>query len=129
MVRVLRHQLYCPGQHIIKQGEWGEWHMRACARGPSRVSLTLALPVHVRDASGRELYLVSVGYVDVVNEKTGTLLGPRLGPGSHFGEIGLLFHVNRTASVIVRSCAASVDAPSLSYMPRLSLCQSRRSGG
>ena len=53
------------------------------------------------DVPGRELYLVSVGYVDVINEHTGALLGPRLGPGSHFGEIGLLFHVNRTASVVV----------------------------
>jgi cytochrome P450/CRP-like cAMP-binding protein len=43
------------------------------------------------------LYIIASGHVDVVKEQAGTLA--RLSVGDHFGEIGLLFDMPRTASV------------------------------
>lgn len=50
--------------------------------------------------AGNVLYIVESGTVEVYNE---TVRGRRLGPGSLFGELALLYNCTRTASVRVLS--------------------------
>lgn len=80
--RGLSREHYEPGEEVFRQGELGD-----------------------------RLYLILGGEVDVVREEQGeSRVLARLGPGQWFGEMALLQHTIRNASV---RCVASLDVLSL----------------
>jgi putative ABC transport system ATP-binding protein len=70
---------------------------------------------------GDLIYVVSEGEFDIVRELAdgGEELVKVAGPGDYFGEIGVLFHMPRSATVRARTDAAAVGYTAQAFRERL----------
>ena len=77
---------------------------------------------------GDLIYVVSEGEFDIVRELAdgGEELVKVAGPGDYFGEIGVLFHMPRSATVRARTDATVVGYTAQAFRERLGATRHRR---
>ncbi len=91
------------------------------ARPPETVQLKPGEVLFEQSTMGELIYLVSEGELDIVRELAdgGEELVKVAGPGDYFGEIGVLFHMPRSATVRARTDATVVGYTAQAFRERL----------
>ncbi len=91
------------------------------ARSPETVQLKAGEVLFEQSTMGELIYLVSEGELDIVRELAdgGEELVKVAGPGDYFGEIGVLFHMPRAATVRARTDATVVGYTAQAFRERL----------
>jgi putative ABC transport system ATP-binding protein len=90
-------------------------------RPPETVHLEAGEVLFEQSTMGELIYLVSEGEFDIVRELAdgGEELVKVAGPGDYFGEIGVLFHMPRSATVRARTDATAVGYTAQAFRERL----------
>jgi putative ABC transport system ATP-binding protein len=90
-------------------------------RPPETVQLKAGEVLFEQSSMGELIYLVSEGELDIVRELAdgGEELVKVAGPGDYFGEIGVLFHMPRSATVRARTDATVVGYTAQAFRERL----------
>ena len=90
-------------------------------RPPETVRLRAGEVLFEQCTMGDLIYVVSEGEFDIVRELAdgGEELAKVAGPGDYFGEIGVLFHMPRSATVRARTDAAAVGYTAQAFRERL----------
>ncbi len=90
-------------------------------RPPETVRLKAGEMLFEQSTMGELIYLVSEGELDIVRELAdgGEELVKVAGPGDYFGEIGVLFHMPRSATVRARTDATVVGYTAQAFRERL----------
>ena len=90
-------------------------------RAPETVHLKAGEVLFEQSTMGELIYLVSEGELDIVRELAdgGEELVKVAGPGDYFGEMGVLFHMPRSATVRARSDATVVGYTAQAFRERL----------
>ncbi|BBY23591.1 ABC transporter ATP-binding protein [Mycobacterium stomatepiae] len=90
-------------------------------RPPETVHLSAGEMLFEQCTMGDLIYVVSEGEFDIVRELTdgGEELVKVAGPGAYFGEIGVLFHMPRSATVRARTDATAVGYTAQAFRERL----------
>jgi putative ABC transport system ATP-binding protein len=90
-------------------------------RPPETVQLKAGEVLFEQSTMGELIYLVSAGELDIVRELAdgGEELVKIAGPGDYFGEIGVLFHMPRSATVRARTDATVVGYTAQAFRERL----------
>jgi putative ABC transport system ATP-binding protein len=90
-------------------------------RPPETVQLKAGEVLFEQSTMGELIYLVSAGELDIVRELAdgGEELVKVAGPGDYFGEIGVLFHMPRSATVRGRTDATVVGYTAQAFRERL----------
>ncbi|KBK46407.1 ABC transporter ATP-binding protein [Mycobacterium tuberculosis] len=90
-------------------------------RPPETVHLQAGEVLFEQSTMGDLIYVVSEGEVEIVHELAdgGEELVKVAGPGDYFGEIGVLFHLPRSATVRARSDATAVGYTVQAFRERL----------
>jgi putative ABC transport system ATP-binding protein len=90
-------------------------------RPPETVQLKAGEVLFEQSTMGELIYLVSEGELDIVRELAdgGEELVKVAGPGDYFGEIGVLFHMPRSATVRARTDATVVGYTAQAFRERL----------
>jgi putative ABC transport system ATP-binding protein len=91
------------------------------SRPPETVQLKAGEVLFEQSTMGELIYLVSAGKLDIVRELAagGEELVKVAGPGDYFGEIGVLFHMPRAATVRARTDATVVGYTAQAFRERL----------
>jgi putative ABC transport system ATP-binding protein len=90
-------------------------------RLPETVQLKAGEVLFEQCTMGDLIYVVSDGEFDIVRELAdgGEELVKVAGPGDYFGEMGVLFHMPRSATVRARTDAAAVGYTAQAFRERL----------
>jgi putative ABC transport system ATP-binding protein len=90
-------------------------------RPPETVHLTAGEMLFEQSTMGELIYLVSEGELDIVRELAdgGEELVKVAKPGDYFGEIGVLFHMPRSATVRARTDATVIGYTAQAFRERL----------
>ncbi len=90
-------------------------------RPPETVQLKAGEVLFEQCTMGELIYLVSEGELDIVRELAsgGEELVKVAGPGDYFGEIGVLFHMPRSATVRARTDATVIGYTAQAFRERL----------
>src|ERR1700736_3559069 len=90
-------------------------------RPPETVSLKAGEVLFEQCTMGDLIYVVSEGEFDIVRELAdgGEELVKVAGPGDYFGEIGVLFHMPRSATVRARTDASAIGYTAQTFRERL----------
>ena len=90
-------------------------------RPPETVQLKAGEVLFEQSTMGELIYVVSEGELDIVRELAdgGEELVKVAGPGDYFGEIGVLFHMPRSATVRARTDATVVGYTAQAFRERL----------
>ncbi len=90
-------------------------------RAPETVHLKAGEVLFEQSTMGELIYLVSEGELDIVRELAdgGEELVKVAGPGDYFGEMGVLFHMPRSATVRARTDATVVGYTAQAFRERL----------
>src|SRR6201993_761969 len=90
-------------------------------RLPETVQLKAGEVLFEQCTMGELIYVVSEGEVDIVRELAdgGEELVKVAGPGAYFGEMGVLFHMPRSATVRARTDATAVGYTAQAFRERL----------
>jgi putative ABC transport system ATP-binding protein len=90
-------------------------------RPPETVQLKAGEMLFEQSTMGELIYLVSSGELDIVRELAdgGEELVKIAGPGDYFGEMGVLFHMPRSATVRARTDATAVGYTAQAFRERL----------
>src|SRR6516162_2872165 len=90
-------------------------------RPPETVHLTAGEVLFKQCTMGELIYVVSDGEFDIVRELAdgGEELVKVAGPGDYFGEMGVLFHMPRSATVRARTDATAVGYTAQAFRERL----------
>ncbi|KZS59761.1 ATP-binding cassette domain-containing protein [Mycobacterium ostraviense] len=90
-------------------------------RPPETVHLKAGEVLFEQSTMGDQIYVVSEGEFEIVHELAdgGEELVKVAGPGDYFGEIGVLFHLPRSATARARTDATAVGYTALAFRERL----------
>ncbi|KZS71952.1 glutamine ABC transporter ATP-binding protein [Mycobacterium kansasii] len=90
-------------------------------RTPETVQLKAGEVLFEQSTMGDQIYVVSQGEFEIVHELAdgGEELVKIAGPGDYFGEMGVLFHLPRSATVRARTDATAVGYTALAFRERL----------
>lgn len=90
-------------------------------RPPETVQLKAGEVLFEQSTMGDQIYVVSQGEFEIVHELAdgGEELVKVAGPGDYFGEMGVLFHLPRSATVRARTDATAVGYTALAFRERL----------
>ena len=90
-------------------------------RAPETVHLKAGEVLFEQSTMGELIYLVSEGELDIVRELAdgGEELVKVAGPGDYFGEMGVLFHMPRSATVRARTDATVIGYTAQAFRERL----------
>ncbi|ORB84890.1 glutamine ABC transporter ATP-binding protein [Mycobacterium kansasii] len=90
-------------------------------RPPETVQLKAGEVLFEQSTMGDLIYVVSAGEFEIVHELAdgGEELVKVAGPGDYFGEMGVLFHLPRSATVRARTDATAVGYTALAFRERL----------
>lgn len=90
-------------------------------RPPETVHLQAGEVLFEQSTMGDLIYVVSEGEFEIVHELAdgGEELVKTAAPGDYFGEIGVLFHLPRSATVRARSDATAVGYTAQAFRERL----------
>lgn len=90
-------------------------------RPPETVQLKSGEVLFEQSTMGDLIYVVSAGEFEIVHELAdgGEELVKVAGPGDYFGEMGVLFHLPRSATVRARTDATAVGYTALAFRERL----------
>jgi putative ABC transport system ATP-binding protein len=90
-------------------------------RLPETVQLKAGEVLFEQCTMGELIYVVSEGEFDIVRELAdgGEELVKVAGPGSYFGEMGVLFHMPRSATVRARTDATAIGYTAQAFRERL----------
>jgi putative ABC transport system ATP-binding protein len=95
--------------------------LASATRPPETVRLKAGEVLFEQSTMGELIYLVSEGELEIVRELAdgGEELVKVAGPGDYFGEIGVLFHMPRSATVRARTDATLVGYTAQTFRERL----------